>query len=44
MLKYSAKIRRLERNAVSPEVIGRITTPRKAITPPNTPSRPKEAP
>ena len=36
--KISAMIRRAERNAVSPEVIGAATTPKTVKIPPTTPS------
>lgn len=36
--KKSATIRRAERNAVSPEVIGAAITPKTANTPPTVPS------
>ncbi|MNH42468.1 hypothetical protein D3C79_1041690 [compost metagenome] len=39
IFRKSATIRRALRNAVSPEVMGRITTPRMARMPPTVPSR-----
>ena len=38
----SARIRRAERKAVSPEVMGQTMTPATASTPPTTPSTPVE--
>ena len=40
MCRKSATIRRAERNAVSPDVIGAATTPRIAKAPPTMPNQP----